>query len=204
MFKRIAGFMVVLSMVFAFQASAWAAAVNAQDTTVLQQSEVIALAENPQLAALNSDLQLLGATGFGGMKIEPWFWALSIVVPGLGQFLMGDMVKGLLFFFGPTLVGIAASVVTGVLVSMFASNPGIVGILPLIGTILGLLALAVYVWNVVDAYFMNQEKTGMASIESLDMEKLSQDIQRIAEFAQKNQIVALEGGAALNHQVATF
>lgn len=204
MFKRIAGFMVVLSMVFAFQASAWAAAANAQDTTMIQQSEVIALAENPQLAALNSDLQLLGATGFGGMKIEPWFWALSIVVPGLGQFLMGDMVKGLLFFFGPTLVGIAASVVTGVLVSMFASNPSIVGILPLIGTILGLLALAVYVWNVVDAYFMNQEKTGMASIESLDMEKLSQEIQRIAEFAQKNQIVALEGGAALNHQVATF
>lgn len=204
MFKRIAGFMVVLSMVFAFQASAWAAAVNAQDTTMIQQSEVIALAENPQLAALNSDLQLLGATGFGGMKIEPWFWALSIVVPGLGQFLMGDMVKGLLFFFGPTLLAIGSTVVIGVLTTMLVGNPGLLGILPIVGLVISLVALGIYIWNVVDAYFMNQEKTGMASIESLDMEKLSQEIQRIAEFAQKNQIVALEGGAALNHQVATF
>lgn len=199
MFKRIAGFMVVLSMVFAFQASAWAAAANAQDTTMIQQSEVIALAENPQLAALNSDLQLLGATGFGGMKIEPWFWVLSIVIPGLGQFLMGDVMKGILFFASGAIIGVLAGASGAILAAM-----GLGSIALTIGLIIPLLYLGVLIWNVVDAYFMNQEKLGMASIESLDMEKLSQDIQRIAEFAQKNQIVALEGGAALNHQVATF
>lgn len=94
MLKRFAAFMIVLTMVFAFQSSVWAAAVNADDTMAPQQTEVIALAENPQLAALNDDLQLLNATGFGGMKIEPWFWVLSIPIAGLGQFMMGDVVRG--------------------------------------------------------------------------------------------------------------
>jgi len=204
MLKRIAGFMVVLSMVFAFQASAWAAAVNAQDTVTVQQTEIIALAENPQLAALNTDLQLLGATGFGGMKIEPWFWALSIVIPGLGQFLMGDIVKGLIFFLAPTLVAVAAGVVSAILIGGAATTgnvAAVAGTAGIVSMVIYLAALGVYIWNVVDAYFMNQEKTGMASI---DTEKMTQNIQKMAEFVQKNRIVALEGGAGLSHQVATF
>ena len=98
MLKRISAVMVMLTVVFAFQSSVWAAAIHASDMAP-QHTDVIKLAENPQLAAINQDVQLLNATGFGGMKIEPWFWALSIVIPGLGQFLMGDIVKGLLFFF---------------------------------------------------------------------------------------------------------
>jgi hypothetical protein len=85
MLKRIAAFFVLLTMMFAFQGNVWAAAANAGDAMAGQQTEVIALAENPQLAALNEDIQLLGATGFGGMKIEPWFWVLSIPIAGLGS-----------------------------------------------------------------------------------------------------------------------
>lgn len=208
MLKRIAALMVMFTMVFAFQSNVWAAAVHAEDTLMAQQTEVIALAENPQLAALNEDLQLLGATGFGGMKIEPWFWALSIVIPGLGQFLMGDVVRGLLFFFGPTLFAIAGSVVGGILLSAAAGTgnaAAAAGTAGIVGLVLSLGALAIYIWNVVDAYFMNQEKVGMASIDHMDRAaQLQVEVAKVAEFVQKNQLVASQNGLGVNSQLATF
>lgn len=208
MLKRIAALMVMFTMVFAFQSNVWAAAVHAEDTLMAQQTEVIALAENPQLAALNEDLQLLGATGFGGMKIEPWFWALSIVIPGLGQFLMGDVVRGLLFFFGPTLFAIAGTVVGGILLSAAAGTgnaAAAAGTAGIVGLVLSLGALAIYIWNVVDAYFMNQEKVGMASIDHMDRAaQLQVEVAKVAEFVQKNQLVASQNGLGVNSQLATF
>jgi len=208
MLKRIAALMVMFTMVFAFQSNVWAAAVHAEDTLMAQQTEVIALAENPQLAALNEDLQLLGATGFGGMKIEPWFWALSIVIPGLGQFLMGDVVRGLLFFFGPTLFAIAGTVVGGILLSAAAGTgnaAAAAGTAGIVGLVLSLGALAIYIWNVVDAYFMNQEKSGMASIDHMDRAaQLQVEVAKVAEFVQKNQLVASQNGLGVNSQLATF
>lgn len=196
MLKRIASIMLTLAMVFGIQSAVFAATdyVEATSTT---QSEVIRLAENPQLAALNEDLQLLNATGFGGMKIEPWFWLLSIVVPGLGQFLMGDMVKGIIFFLAGTIIGVVSALAGTLLVSLgLGAAAGIIGI------ILPLVFLGVYLWNIYDAYMMNQKTSGMSSI---DTEKVAANLQKIAEFAQKNQLVAsANNGIAVNHQLATF
>lgn len=200
MLKRIAAFMVLLTMVFAFQGNVWAAAVNAQET-VEQQSEVIALAENPQLAALNEDIQLLGATGFGGMKIEPWFWILSIPVAGLGQFLMGDVVRGLMFFLAPTIIAIALTVLTPLMVT----NTAMIGVWGIVGLVVPLLILGIWVWNVVDAYMMNQSKVGMSSIDEMEkMAQLHEEMTKIAAFMEKNQLVAYQGGAGINSQLATF
>ena len=201
MLKRIAAFLVLLTMVFAFQGNVWAAAANAEDTMARQQTEVIALAENPQLAALNEDIQLLGATGFGGMKIEPWFWVLSIPIAGLGQFLMGDVMRGILFFLAPTIIGVAWAVLTPIL----ATNPATVGVWGVVGIVLPLLILGVWIWNVVDAYFMNQEKVGMSSIDPMQKAaELHEQMATVAEIMQKNQIVATEGGMGLKSQLATF
>ena len=203
MLKRIAAVMVMLTMVFAFQSSVWAAAIHADDMAP-QQTDVIKLAENPQLAAINQDIQLLNATGFGGMKIEPWFWALSIVIPGLGQFLMGDVVKGLLFFFGPTLLVIAGGIIGPILIGGAAATgnaAALAGTAGIVGLVLSLGALAIYIWNVVDAYFMNQSHSGMSSIDS---EKMATDIQKMVKTLQKNQVVAMGNGAGLSHQLATF
>ena len=200
MLKRIAAFMVLLTMVFAFQGNVWAAAVNAEDT-VAQQSEVIALAENPQLAALNEDIQLLGATGFGGMKIEPWFWILSIPVAGLGQFLMGDVVRGLMFFLAPTIIAIALTVLTPLMIT----NTAMVGVWGIVGLVVPLLILGLWVWNVVDAYMMNQSKVGMSSIDEMEkMAQMREEVAKIAAFMEKNQLVAYQGGAGINSQLASF
>lgn len=202
MLKRIAAFMVLLTMVFAFQGNVWAASAHAGDnTTAKQQTEVIALAENPQLAALNQDVQLYGATGFGGIKIEPWFWVLSIPIAGLGQFLMGDVVRGILFFLAPTIIGVVWAVLTPIL----ATNAATATVWGIVSIILPLLILGVWIWNVVDAYFMNQAKTGMSSIDPMQKAaELQEQAMKVAEFLQKNQVVATEGGLGVNSQLATF
>ncbi|MEZ0371465.1 MAG: hypothetical protein ACAI44_20410, partial [Candidatus Sericytochromatia bacterium] len=191
MLKRIAALFVLLTVVFAFQGNVWAATVNAEDTMAKQQTEVIALAENPQLAALNEDIQLLGATGFAGMQIQPWFWVLSIPIAGLGQFLMGDIVRGILFFLAPTLIGVAWAVLTPLL----ATNAATAGVWSVVGILLPLAILGVWIWNVVDAYFLNQEKVGMSAIDPIQKAaEMHEQMARIAEFMQKNQVVASEGG----------
>ncbi len=208
MLKRIAAFMVLLTMVFAFQSNVWAAAVHAEDTVAPSAEEVIRLSENPQMALLNDNLPVAAATGFGGMKIESWFWILSIPVAGLGQFLMGDMMKGLLFFFAPVLIGIAWSVIAGILVAGSLTNPaGAVGAAGMVGTISLVVyaaILGIWIWNVVDAYFMNQTK--MASIE--DQQKMAAELEQkliaMIKFTEENQVVALDGGFGLNHRVAAF
>lgn len=201
MLKRIAAFLVLLTMVFAFQGNVWAASAHAGDTIAKQQTEVIALAENPQLAALNEDVQLLGATGFGGLKIEPWFWVLSIPIAGLGQFLMGDVVRGILFFLAPTIIGVVWAVLTPIL----ATNAATAGVWSVVSILLPLLILGVWIWNVVDAYFLNQTKTGMSSIDPMQKAaELHEQMTKVAEFMQKNQVVASQGGLGVNSQLATF
>ena len=178
MLKRIAAFMVLLTMVFAFQSNVWAAAVHAEDTVAPSAEEVIRLSENPQMALLNDNLPVAAATGFGGMKIESWFWILS-VIPGLGQFMMGDMWRGILFFIAPILLSVVWSIIAGILVAGAISGgaagvTGFAAIAPTIGLIVYLASLGLWIWNLVDAYFMNQTK--MASIE--DQQKMAAELEQ--------------------------
>jgi hypothetical protein len=211
MLKRIAAFMVLLTMVFAFQSNVWAAAVHAEDSVAPSAEEVIRLTENPQLALLTDNLPVTAATGFSGMKIESWFWLLSIPIAGLGQFLMGDMWRGILFFLAPVIIGIAWSVIAGILVagSIATGNAaGAVGAAGLVGTlslVVYAAILGIWIWNVVDAYFMNQTK--MASIE--DQQKFAAEMEQklvaMIKFADENQIVASNfGGLGVNHRLAAF
>ncbi len=208
MLKRIAAFMVLLTMVFAFQSNVWAAAVHAEDTVAPSAEEVIRLSENPQMALLNDNLPVAAATGFGGMKIESWFWILS-VIPGLGQFMMGDMWRGILFFIAPILLSVVWSIIAGILVAGAISGgaagvTGFAAIAPTIGLIVYLASLGIWIWNLVDAYFMNQTK--MASIE--DQQKMAAELEQkliaMIKFTEENQVVALDGGFGLNHRVAAF
>ena len=198
MLKRIAAFMVLLTMVFAFQSNVWAAAVHAEDTVAPSAEEVIRLSENPQMALLNDNLPVAAATGFGGMKIESWFWILS-VIPGLGQFMMGDMWRGILFFIAPILLSVVWSIIAGILVAGAISGgaagvTGFAAIAPTIGLIVYLASLGLWIWNLVDAYFMNQTK--MASIE--DQQKMAAELEQkliaMIKFTEENQVVALDGG----------
>lgn len=204
MLKKFATFMVLVTMFFAFQSSAWAAAIHADDTVATSAEQVISLEQNPQLALLNADLNVLPATGFNGMKVQPWFWLLSIPVPGLGQFLMGDMMKGLLFFFAPTILYAAFSVISGILVTGAVAGgaggvAGLAGIMPTIGLAVYAIVLGIWVWNVWDAYMMNQAHTGMASVEDL-----KKQLAAVTKFMEENKLVSAHDGVALNHRLATF
>lgn len=209
MLKKIAAFMVLLTMVFAFQTNVWAAAVHAEDVVNTQAEQVIRLEENPQLEMLN-EFQIAqgGGTGFSGMKIEPWFWILSIPISGLGQFLMGETMRGLLFFLAPIVIGIAWSVIAGFITAGALAGGGIgaIGWLGTVSLIVYVLVGAIWVWNVIDAYMLNQSKTGMASLE--DRMKLAAEMQEkmasLASFVENNQFVAYENGFGYSRRLATF
>ena len=149
----------VLTMIFVYQGCAFAADTPPQFFQVASQGEVIRLAENPQLSRLNTGLQF-EATGLGGVTVEPWFWLLSTVVPGLGQVLMGEVGKGVLFFLGTALVWlVSAFLAIGAtfLISMFGGSEQDEAAVTGIALFSLLSALAMYGWNIVDAYWTHQE-----------------------------------------------
>lgn len=72
---------------------------------------------------------------------NPWLYAnYSILLPGLGQIVAGNVLKGLIFF---------ATIVTLILLLVFATFSDYISIG--VSIILSLLIFIVYVWNIVDS-----------------------------------------------------
>lgn len=224
MFKKVLSFMVFLTMMFATQTNVWAAAIHTQDQLAVQ-DEIIQVA-NPQMDLLKATepFQMAAAKGIGGMDIQPWFWALSIVVSGLGQFLMGDILKGILFFLAPVILfivlGIVGSVIASAAIASAATAAATGNLSGLTGaagaaaggagifTIVGyVIIIGIYAWNVIDAFFMNQDKMKSASLE--DQMKAAQELQDklqgMMALADKAQLITYEHGAsALNYRLSNF
>lgn len=150
---------------------------------------VIKLAENPQMIALNEDIQLFAATGFGGLEIKPWFWALSILIPGLGQFLMGDILKGTIFFLTPVLLAAAWG---GLTLLLATSSPQIWG--PT-NVILPLFLLGVWTWNIFDAYYLNQGSETQAQ---------NAFLQTVQPLSESSIMSANDSSLSLNARLLTF
>ena len=148
MLKRLSVIFLVLCAFMALHSPAWAAAVN---TEVAVPTEIALTAD--EAAALTQ----LAAAGKPLMKVEPWVWLLSIPVAGLAQFLMGDTMRGVLFLVGTWGAGILIGILSPIL--LLATGGLAIAILP----ILGLIPLAVWIWAVVDAYFMNQAMMGRSA-----------------------------------------
>ena len=162
MAKKLIALFVLLVTFFFANAPVYAAANNADkyNMPVSQESVILNQAVTPEFQV-------------AGGKVEPWYWALSFLLPGLGHFFLGEVMRGLMFLAGcillPVIAGIVATVVGVGSVAAASStlNPaaalggaGLAGIIGLVGSGLG---LALYIWNVVDAYFLNQEKMGSSN-----------------------------------------
>jgi hypothetical protein len=101
-------------------------------------------------------------------KIESWTWALS-VVPGLGQFVMGDQMGGIFWFLGAN----APWVISNILGSIFwglgaaTATTGLWAVAwpiwTVISLVLGLASLGIWLLNLWDAYKMNQELLGRSA-----------------------------------------
>lgn len=185
MIKRILVTMVAFVAVFMTQSQVWAAANNAEKTT---QAINVAIDKSTFLASDEAPAMIAKRMGDGGAN--SMMWIASIFITGLGQILMGDLWRGLKFAllaYGIVLVG---SILVPVIVGAMAST-GNLGMVSLAGTI-GLVAwvayLAVHVWNIIDAYNMSQEVSGMSKLNDQDLAKLEQEMKTAVEIANKFQV----------------
>jgi hypothetical protein len=191
--KIIAGAVAVCGMM-AIHSPAWALAVNnAQPApiehrlangTVMPADQVALAAElgvSPEQFAAVQEM-VAQANGKPMIKVESWTWILS-VVPGLGQFVMGDMMRGILFFLGSAILPAVLGAVVGILGAMTA------GFAFILAPIIGLIGLAFWLWNLWDAYQMNQRMLGKSA-----------DIQLTPELRAKRR----DGDVALNYTFGRF
>ncbi len=159
----------------------------------------ISLAENPQLQAFNPDLQLYTATGIGGLEIQSWFWVMSILLPGVGQILMDDYIRGGIILLSVIAIGAAWG---GLTILLATNQPTLWG---LVNVILPLAILGIWIWNIADAYHLNRDKLQSAAIDPIQQaEELQLRLSRLMAFMQQNQLIAHEGGLGLRSQIASF
>lgn len=169
MIKRFLTVLVAFVTVFLYQSQTWAAVDSAEqmrDTITIERNMVLTSDDAPAMIA---------AKRMGSGGTESMIWIASIFVTGLGQILMGDLWRGLKF----TLVVVGAwlvSAILGVLAATLAATGGVflLGIIPVIGLLVGLVVLGVHIWNIIDAYNMSQEMSGMSKVDS---EKLAEAIE---------------------------
>lgn len=131
---------------------------------------------NPYQQVLAAPSEIAGASevrGLGGLVIQPWFWLFSLLVPGSGQVLMGQISHGLVYMLAPLLIYAVIAVIQGALGLMFATSAvadlatGRSNALSITAqheylssffTVFGLVMIGLlYVWNGVDAFVMNQD-----------------------------------------------
>jgi hypothetical protein len=190
------------------------------------QSETIALSANPWLAELNQT-EPVAPLGLGGIQIQPWMWLLSVPVSGLGQLVMGDPIRGLLFFlvsplflwliFYP-LPGLFSQLNGGFRPAIQSGNFSTQAFAPTFGIeiLLGALAvIGVWIWNIVDAIQMNERLLSASSKqaeeinpEEMNPEEMKQELQAKLDafmtLAENNQLQMGATGPYLNHRLLYF
>jgi len=154
--RMLVSIVAVVAMVAMLHSPAWAAAMNQAPVSLYSQPQIPA----EQLAAAE---MMLAASGGGKplIPVQEWTWVLSVVVPGLAQVLMGDVLRGVMFFLGVVLIGPILSTIFGIL-----AVGGLAFLGPfawIIGTVFWLISLGVWIWNIWDAYSMNQQMLGKRS-----------------------------------------
>lgn len=87
-----------------------------------------------------------------------WYWTMSLLIPGLSQMLMEEPEQGLVFF-----LGFASSIALApVTVSVFTVQNQPEGanltVANVLAGIFAVITVGFYVGNVLDAYFLNQDK----------------------------------------------
>lgn len=180
MLKRFLVSLLAFVTVFVYNSSSWAAAEKAEKVAQVVQLQQ----EKFALASDEAPFQIAARKSMG--MDNNMIWIASIFITGLGQILMGDLWRGLKFllievglFVAGAIVGVviglifsAGAVATGNVAGALgaASIAGIIGLLFLVAEI------AVHVWNIIDAYGMSQETSGMSSIDSA---KFAEELQKI-------------------------
>lgn len=156
-------FCTFLTALFVFQANAvwasdWSASASATSATGSPFTADSALLIDLQVKPVLLPEQTLPQLQIWQGDTPPnWLWLSSFILPGAGQLLMEKWPEALGFFLGVSLSLSGAAVTHFYLTDALADNPAALGLIP-IGTLLLLVsALGLYIWNIVNAFFLNRE-----------------------------------------------
>lgn len=111
--------------------------------------------ENPQLNDFTEEVILLNSTGFSDKEnLDSKF--LYSIIPGLGQYAMGEKQKGMLFFLG-TIIPYVTSLLLAAPISKSQSTTESQYNAAVLTQLTGIaISFGVWVWNMIDAFFMAQ------------------------------------------------
>lgn len=190
MIKRLLVTLIAFVTVFFTQSQVWAAANNAEQTT---QAINVSIDKSTFLASDDAPAMMAKRMGDGGAN--SMLWIASIFITGLGQILMGDVWRGLRFAILAYGIIILGSILLPIIVGSLAGtgNAGLIGIAGIIGLVAWVAYLVVHVWNIIDAYNMSQEQSGMSKLNDQEMAKLEQEMKAAVEVA--NRIKVSNNGA---------
>lgn len=180
MIKKFLVVLVAFVTVFLTQSQVWAAVQNSdkvQQAITVDKSVFFAQETSPDMLAMKM--------GRGGDT--SFLWIASIFIPGLGQILMGDVWRGLKFLLLTIGLEVVWAVLAGVILAGAYANPGsgagLIGIFGIVGIIVWVVVIAVWIWNIIDAYSMAQEGAGMSKLNENDIANLEKQLNAVVEFA---------------------
>lgn len=112
-----------------------------------------------------------GGTPTGLAKYLPMGrWMGSVVIPGLGQVLLGEFERGINFFVGTAIATVVLGVIgllVPIIVAIVSPQPGSapIALLSLVTTPVGAAtgALGVWVWSMADAYCIDAAQHGLGA-----------------------------------------
>lgn len=151
MIKKFLIFIVTFVMVFTYQAKSWATVNQADklvETMTIEKNTFLQTDASPFVLAANSE-------DLNAKNTNSSLWVASIFIPGLGQILMGDAIRGLSFWFYAILVTVTVAIIA---ISQGAFIDFGTGRTAGFIAFRNILYLIVYVWNIIDAVNMASEK----------------------------------------------
>jgi hypothetical protein len=113
-------------------------------------------------------------------------WIASIFIPGLGQVMMKEYTKGLLFFAG-TILSLGLMLASNSTPILGKGEEGMV-----LGLITGFgLAVVIYIWNIIDAYILSHSIQISKSNEEIILSKLNDFIEINKRINFKNYSISV-------------
>jgi hypothetical protein len=185
MYKKFLIMLFSTVILFISQGNVWAAANNINGQTQEKYTLI-----DKDFFSNNETFQLSAVKDYPGNKIA---WIASIFIMGLGQILMGDVMKGLSFYFIDIIVFILGIII-------FFISPKAASGIPYYWfytiILVSVTWIAVYIWNIYDAYHMSRE----LNEENKELSLLNEKLSKIMKITNKINI----SGNEINYQVFSF
>lgn len=210
--RQLAFFVLLMSLLFVRQAPSWAL-----ETAVSPASVSGAAAETVTLAAADRTYvdELAGAQAVGlpvsNLVTPDWYWTMSFLLPGLSQMLMDEPVHGLVFFIGfvasAALIPIAlGSILVQNQPQSQAQSPAI-SAASSVATIFGVATIGFYLANLLDAYYLNQDKIKAEHAKTAarpDLDAAMLETARLMSSGQAGLAAHAQGIVSFDYKLARF